>query len=100
VKPSNRPAPLRIRIHLQPRASRTRIAGWHGEALKITVQAPPVGGAANAALVALLADILDVPRAAVRVVHGAASREKLIEIDADDPAACDDRLRALAAGAR
>jgi uncharacterized protein (TIGR00251 family) len=52
----------------------------HGAALKVRLQAPPVEGAANDALVALLAERLGVPRRAVRVVAGATSRAKTVEI--------------------
>ena len=85
---------LRLRIHLQPRAARSRIVGRHGEAIKIQVHAPPVDGAANAALIALLAETLAVPRRAIRIVHGATSREKLVEIEDADLAACERRLDA------
>lgn len=85
----SRPAtPLRLRIHLQPRAARTQIVGRHGEALKVQVHAPPVGGAANAALVDLLAQVLGLPRRAIRILHGATGRDKLVEVECPDPAAC------------
>ena len=85
---------LRLRVHLQPRASRDRIVGWHGTALKIQVHAPPVENAANAALVDMLARTLAVPRRAVQIVHGGASRDKVIEIGGVDPVACQRRLDA------
>jgi uncharacterized protein (TIGR00251 family) len=88
-------AVLRLQIHLQPRAARNRIVGVHGDALKVQVHAPPVDGAANAALVELLADTLDVPRRAIRILQGATSRKKVIEIATADPAACRRRLDAL-----
>jgi len=59
---------------VQPRASRSEIIGQHGAALKVRLQAPPVDGAANEALVRLLADSLGVPQRSVRVVAGATSR--------------------------
>ncbi len=88
------PAPERWRlsIHLQPRASRDRIAGRHGEAVKIQVHAPAIGGAANAALIAILSRTLGVPPRAVRIVHGTTSRDKLVEIETGDLAACRQRL--------
>jgi uncharacterized protein (TIGR00251 family) len=92
---SGRLAVLRLQIHLQPRAARNRIVGVHGDALKVQVHAPPVDGAANAALVELLADTLDVPRRAIRILQGATSRKKVIEIATADPAACRRRLDAL-----
>jgi len=80
--------PLRLRIHLQPRAAQTRIVGRHGDALKVQVHAPPVGGAANAALMELLADTFHLPRRAIRIVHGNTGREKVVEIDCPDQGAC------------
>ena len=53
----------------------------HGEALKVRLAAPPVEGAANETLVALLAEELKVPRRAIRIVSGASSRNKIIEVD-------------------
>jgi uncharacterized protein (TIGR00251 family) len=72
---------VRVAVHVQPRASRSEIVGLHGAALKVRLQAPPVEGAANDALVALLAERLGVPRRAVRVVAGATSRSKTVEIE-------------------
>lgn len=89
-----RPANVRLHVRLQPRASRDRIVGWHGEALKIQVHAPPVENAANAALVDLLARTLAVPRRAVQIVHGGTSRAKVIEIGGVDPVTCRRRLDA------
>jgi len=86
------PSALRVRVHVQPRASRSEIVGLHGEALKVRLQAPPVDGAANESLVALLADRLGVPKRAVRVVGGATSRSKTVEIQGSTEAA----VRALA----
>lgn len=72
---------LRFRVHVQPRASRSEIVGLHGDALRIRLAAPPVDGAANEALVAFLADALGIPRSAVRIVSGATSRGKIVEVD-------------------
>jgi uncharacterized protein (TIGR00251 family) len=69
---------LRIRLRVQPRSSRNRIAGLHGQAVKVCVTAPPVDGAANAAVIALLATVLDVPRNRLSIVAGAAAREKQV----------------------
>ena len=72
---------VRLSVHVQPRASRSEIAGLHGDALKVRLAAPPVDGAANEALVELLADALAVPRRAVRIRAGQSSRAKIVEID-------------------
>lgn len=70
-----------LTIHVQPKAKTTEIAGWHGDAIKVRVAAPPVGGAANEALVSYLAGRLGVARAAVRVVGGATARRKRVAIE-------------------
>jgi len=84
---------VRVSVHVQPRATRSEIIGLHGAALKVRLQAPPVDGAANEALVSLLAERLGVPRRAVRVVSGASSRAKTVEVDGTTEKA----VRALAA---
>jgi uncharacterized protein len=71
----------RVRIHVTPRARRTELLGRHGEGWRARVAAPPERGRANAALAELLAEVLGVPRADVRVVAGHASRDKVVEID-------------------
>ncbi|MEO8563099.1 MAG: DUF167 domain-containing protein [bacterium] len=82
-------------MHVQPRASRSEIVGLHGTALKVRLQAPPVDGAANEALAALIAERLGLPKRAVRVVAGATSRSKTLEIEGTTEAA----VRALIAHA-
>jgi uncharacterized protein (TIGR00251 family) len=72
---------VRIAVLLQPRASRSEIVGPHAGALRIRVAAPPVEGAANEALVALLASRLGVPRSAVTLRRGTAGRRKLVEVE-------------------
>ena len=71
---------VRLRVRVQPRASRSEIAGVHGDELRIRLQAPPVDGAANEALVRFLADALGAPRSAVEIVSGLASRSKTVVI--------------------
>ena len=74
------PAPdgVRLTLHVQPRASRTGLAGLHGEAIKVRLAAPPVDGAANAELVRFLAELLGVPRSAVEIVSGRTGRRKVV----------------------
>lgn len=71
---------VRIAIQVQPRASRTELAGLHGEALKIRLAAPPVDGAANAALIRFLAETLNVPRSAVEISSGLSGRRKSVVV--------------------
>ncbi len=72
---------VRVSVHVQPRAASSEVVGVHGTALKVRLQSPPVDGAANASLELLLAERLGLPRRAVRVVTGASSRAKTVEID-------------------
>ena len=71
---------VRFRVRAQPRASRTEIAGAHGDALRIRLAAPPVDGEANDELLRFLARKLGVARGAVSIVAGEAGRDKLIEV--------------------
>lgn len=68
-------------MYIQPRAKRTEIAGRHGADLKIRIAAPPVDQAANAALLAFVAQRLGVRQRDVRLITGATSRRKVLEID-------------------
>ena len=74
-------AGVRFAVRVQPRASRSEIVGVHGDAMKIRLSAPPVDGAANEALVELIANCLGVGRRAVRIVSGEASRSKVVEVE-------------------
>ena len=71
---------VRFAVHVRPRASRSEIAGLHGEALKVRLAAPPVDGAANAALIELLAEVLGVSRQLVQIAAGQHSRNKVVEV--------------------
>jgi uncharacterized protein (TIGR00251 family) len=71
---------VRLAVHLVPRASRTEIVGIHGQALRIRVSAPPVAGAANAALVSFVAESLGIRKANLEIVSGTASRHKVLRI--------------------
>jgi uncharacterized protein (TIGR00251 family) len=72
-------------VRVQPRASRTEVAGPYGDAVRIRLTAPPVDGGANEALVRFLAERLEVPRSAVRIEGGASGRSKVVAIDGIDP---------------
>jgi uncharacterized protein len=65
-----------LRLHVQPAAARSEVVGTHGDALKIRVAAPAVGGAANAAVARLLADSLGIKRSEVDIVSGTTDRRK------------------------
>lgn len=72
---------MRLRIHAQPRAARSDLAGVHNGRLKIRLAAPPVDGAANEELVRFLARLLDVPRSRISLVAGGASKHKLVQVE-------------------
>ena len=69
-----------LSLRVQPRASRNTVVGWTGDILKIRLTAPPVEGAANAACLAFLADLLDLPRAQVVLLRGKRARDKVVQI--------------------
>ena len=74
----------RIGVLVHPRASRERLV-WDGEALSVWITQPPVEGAANAAVVRIVAGWLNVPPSQVRLVGGLRSRRKLVEVDVAPP---------------
>jgi uncharacterized protein len=69
-----------LRLHVQPRASRTAVAGVHGNRLKLRVHAPPQDGAANDELTDFIAEAFGVTRAQVTLVSGHAHRDKTVSI--------------------
>ncbi len=73
-----------MNIHVQPNASRTAIVGLHDQSLKISLQAPPIDGEANAAAVDFLAKLFSLSKRSLTLVKGEKSRFKRIRIqDAD-----------------
>ena len=74
----------RLNVRVQPGASRSEVVGWQGDTLRVRVQAPPLEGRANAAVIELLSSALDVPRRRLRLERGEASREKVIAVDGLD----------------
>jgi uncharacterized protein (TIGR00251 family) len=75
-----RPEGLVFKIKVQPRSSKNRIAGLHGDALKINLTAPPVDNAANKALGVFLANLLPVAKSSVTIVSGHSGRNKQIMV--------------------
>jgi hypothetical protein len=72
---------VRFAVSLSPRSAVTRVDGVVDGVLKVRVAAPAVEGAANTALVRLLADDLGLAGRDVRIVAGARSRHKLVMVD-------------------
>lgn len=71
---------MRISVRVIPRSSKNEIT-WEGDALKVRLTAPPVDGAANEALLKLLAERLNLPKSALHIVHGATGRQKVLQIE-------------------
>jgi len=95
-----RPEGVLLPLRVQPRASRDEIVGWQNGALRVRVTAPPVDGAANAAISALLAGALRVPPSSISVVRGTRGRDKLVSIAGLDEATVKSRLPRLAPGSQ
>jgi uncharacterized protein (TIGR00251 family) len=88
-----------LRIQVQPRASQNAVAGLHGDALKIRLQAPPVDGAANRMCTDFIAELLQVPRRSVELIAGQTGRAKRLLVRAEPAAlpAIEKRLLSLIA---
>ena len=65
-----------INLHVVPKASKTAMNGTHGDSLKLRVQAPPVDGKANKAVIAYLSSLFSIPKSDVVLKSGASSRKK------------------------
>ncbi|WP_315097159.1 DUF167 domain-containing protein [uncultured Cellulomonas sp.] len=75
---------MRIAIRVRPGASRTAVGGTHADRLVVAVSARAVDGAATQAALDALAKALGLRPRQVRLVSGATSRDKLVEVDADE----------------
>ncbi len=71
---------MRITVTVNPGARSERIERIDASRLRVAVTEPPREGRANAAVVRAVARFFGVPASAVRIVHGATSRSKIIEI--------------------
>src|SRR5580692_6932192 len=97
---------MRITIRVKPGSARPGVGGEHDGALVVRVSARAVDGKATEAALAAVADSFGVRRSAVRLVSGASSRTKIVDIDADAPCllasllAAPGRLRPQSSGRR
>jgi uncharacterized protein (TIGR00251 family) len=67
-----------VKVH--PRARKNAITGVVGEALKLSLTAPPVEGKANQAVIEFFADLFAIPRSSVTIASGETSRNKVVRI--------------------
>ena len=74
------PRSVSFAIKLHPRAKKNAITGELGDALKLSLTAPAVGGLANRACIEFLANLLKVPRSSVTIASGQTSRRKVIRV--------------------
>ena len=70
-----------LKIKVEPRSSRKGISGVVGDAIKIKVNAPPVGGAANEELIEVLSEEFGIKKTSIRILRGMSSRNKVVEIE-------------------
>ena len=73
-------------MHAQPGARRSEVQGVHGDAIKVRIKARPVDGAANQALLELLAEGMRVPRSRCTLMAGETGRRKRVRIEGPDRA--------------
>lgn len=73
-------AGILVHVRVDPRSPVTRVVSVAGGILKVKLTAPPVKGAANRQLIEVLADLFGVKKSEVRIVRGASSRNKVVEI--------------------
>jgi uncharacterized protein (TIGR00251 family) len=73
-------ASFKLTIKVVPGSSRSGVAGWLGNTLKVRVTAPPERGKANAAVESILSKALGLPGGSVRIVSGSSSARKTVEI--------------------
>jgi uncharacterized protein (TIGR00251 family) len=78
------PGGVILRVKVQPRSSQTRIAGIQGDALKITLTAPPVDGAANKMCIEFLSRQIGLTKSDIKIISGENSRLKRIFLPCPD----------------
>jgi uncharacterized protein (TIGR00251 family) len=77
---SDAPGGAILNVRVIPRASRDRIEGTRGDAVVVRLTAPPLEGAANAAVLEILRRVLGVSRARLEIVGGTRSRDKRVQV--------------------
>ncbi len=90
LRPTDGGCILSVRVH--PGAKRNAITGTHAETLKISLTTPPTDGRANAALIAFLAERLNIPRPSIELISGATSRSKTLRLTGITAAEAEARL--------
>lgn len=91
---------IRLFVQITPNAKKSEVVGVLGDTLKIKLQAQPIEGKANEALVRFLADRLDVPKSTVSIAQGQTNRRKTIEVATTSLSVADVALALLPAANR
>ena len=80
MKVQDAPGGVTFAVKVHPRAKRTAITGELGDALKVSLTAPPIDGRANEACIEFFAKLLKVPRSSVTIASGQTGRNKVIRV--------------------
>jgi uncharacterized protein (TIGR00251 family) len=86
---------IRLSVRVKPGSSRILVGGSHDGALIVAVNAPPVDGAANEAVIKALAAALGVKPRQLSVVSGHTARTKVVSVETEDPEAMATRIASL-----
>jgi uncharacterized protein (TIGR00251 family) len=70
---------VRLALQITPNARKSQIIGPLEDVLKVRLQAQPIEGKANEALIRYLAELLDVPRSRIAITHGHTNKRKIVE---------------------
>jgi len=87
------PQGIVFKVFVQPRSSKNKIVGAHGDAIKVNVTAPPVGGAANQMCIKFLAKQLATPPRLLEIISGHNGRSKKILLRSDQASASEHELK-------
>ncbi|MCI0661303.1 MAG: DUF167 domain-containing protein [Acidobacteria bacterium] len=93
IKFTSRDNGVTFAVRVQPRASRSGVAGELDGALKVRLASPPVDGEANDELVRVLAKLFDVSRAQIEIISGQTSKNKLVWVKGISAVLCEMALR-------
>ena len=90
---------IRLAVQITPNAKKSEVIGVLADVLKIRLQAQPIEGKANEALIRYIADTLHVPKSAVHITHGHTNKRKMLEVNAAHLTPAQARLAFLPAAA-
>src|SRR5262245_65162949 len=80
IKMTTKEGGVTFAVRVQPRASKSGVAGEADGVLKVRLAAPPVEGQANGELIRLLAKLFDAPRQRIAIISGQTSKNKIVSV--------------------